>query len=252
MHDTEQLRYAQLGGDYFWFAGKRRLVWSLLEPHLAGRTDLRILDLGCGPGFAWPELRRWGTVVGVDASHAALKQCRQRQSPGAWLINGSAEALPCREQSLSLLVAFDIIEHLDDDVGALKEFCRTLRAGGWLALTVPAFQWLWSDHDTRYQHKRRYRARELREKLEAAGFECMRVTYCQALFLPPLWMMRRIKQLVPGRRRRDDFLGVPGWLNRCLTGLIAGESSLLQHWDAPWGVTIIGLARKRRETVQCG
>lgn len=245
MLDAEQRRYERLGSDYFWFAGKRLLVWSLLRLYLGASPEgLRILDLGCGPGYAFGELKRWGRIVGIDPSRAALTYCLQHGDHAASLINGEADALPCRAGTFSLIVALDVFEHLEDDLVALRECQRVLRPGGWLVLTVPAFGWLRGDHDDLYFHKRRYRVSELKEKLEWAGFDNVKLTYCEAFFVGPLWIFRRLKRVFLGHNRPDDFIQPPAWLNRWLTRFIVSEASLLSRWNMPWGVSIIGIARK--------
>ena len=243
MLDVEQQQYAKLGSEYFWFAGKRHLAWSLLNRYLDGGDRLNILDVGCGPGYSFSELKQWGSIVGIDTSQEALGVCRNRNGHEASLICGSAEALPCRDQTFSLVVALDVFEHLEDDVAGLRECQRVLRVGGWLLVSVPAFPWLWGDHDDLYRHKRRYRVTELQAKLESAGFERVKITYCKSFFVGLLWMFRRLKQL-SFASRRDDFLQPPAWLNRWLTWLITSEAPLIHRWNLPWGAEIIGIARK--------
>ncbi len=246
MFKEEQRRYAQLGGDYFWFEGKRRLVWTVFEKSTGTKpAGEDILDIGCGPGFAFAEMAGWKRIHGLDPSLDALSACKRASGRSSLLVNGSADRLPYRDGSFSAVVAFEIFEHLDNDREAMQECLRILKPGGRLILTVPAFQWLWGDHDELYFHKRRYRTAELRKNLASVGFTVERLTYCLAPFVLPLWLMRRGKRLFSANnKKKDDFVRPPLWANRLLTKFITAEALLLKHWDLPCGVSIIGIARK--------
>ena len=238
-----QDQYHDLGPDYFWLAGKRKLALALLSRHLppTDRTR-RILDVGCGPGHDLDDLRALGTVVGLDASLPALQLCRARD-PQSLVVCAAGGVAPFPERTFDLLVLLDVLEHVDDDATCLSDCERLLRPGGRLLITVPAFRWLWGRHDTAYGHRRRYTVKELRTKLRAAGFTVERVTYVEWLFTLPMWVMRRIKALLPGWSSRDDFVRVAPWLNRLLTTVITAELPWLTRGGPPWGVSIIGIAQ---------
>lgn len=248
MLKKEQEIYGDLGPDYFWLLGKRRLIWALLRSYRDGnQTKEPVLDLGCGPGYALEELKlQERFVLGLDSSLEALGICRRRrQGTGAPLARARADHLPYRDHSLGLIVSLDLLEHVENDEAVLRECCRTLRPGGWLVLSVPAFRWLWGDHDTRFGHRRRYTVPELKEKLCRAGFKPVKVSYIQALFVIPLWILRRAKRLLPeSLRPESDFIKVPRGLNGWLTRLIFSETFWLRRWDLPWGVSIVGICQK--------
>ena len=89
----------------------------------------------------------------------------------------SALALPFRDGSFDLVGAFDVVEHCEPEAQALGELARVLEPGGRLLLSVPAYQWAWSDHDVRAGHYRRYTRPRLLAAVRAAGFEVDRCTY---------------------------------------------------------------------------
>ncbi|MCM8811733.1 MAG: class I SAM-dependent methyltransferase [Candidatus Omnitrophica bacterium] len=245
MFEAEQRQYAELGGDYFWLAGKRGLAWSVfrqINPDAAANG--KVLDIGCGPGYAFAEAAGWGELYGLDPSREALLLCRQNSRQGARLVNGSAERLPYKDGSFSVVIAFEIFEHLENDAAAIGECFRILQPGGWLIFTVPAFQWLWGDHDDLYFHKRRYTTGQMRRRLREAGFRVKRLTYCHALFTLPLWLTRRVKRWTANGTKRDDFVRLSPRMNRFLTGVVLSESILLKQWDMPCGTSIIGIACK--------
>ncbi len=248
MLKKEHQIYGDLGPDYFWLLGKRRLIWALLRSYRNGsQTKKPVLDLGCGPGYALGELiERERFVLGLDSSEEALNLFRKRwKGPSIPLACALADHQPYQDQSLGLIVSLDLLEHVENDEAVLRECHRTLEPGGWLVLSVPAFLWLWGDHDNRFGHRRRYTVPELKEKLCRAGFKPVKVSYVQALFVIPLWVMRRVKRLLPKSwRPQSDFVKVPRWLNGWLTHLISSEAFWLHRWNLPWGVSIVGIFQK--------
>ena len=132
MSPAEYERMYRYEDHYWWFVSRRELVDSLVRrlplPHQA-----IIVDVGCGTGATAMQLRRYGTVIGVDISLLALSWSRQRGLNN--LLLAAAERLPIAPESVDVIVATDILEHLDDDVAVLKEFYRALKPGGYVVIT---------------------------------------------------------------------------------------------------------------------
>jgi SAM-dependent methyltransferase len=246
MEREHQERYGQLGEGYWWLAGKYRILADLLRGAFRPeKVNPRVLDLGCGPGNFMDILARHGRPFGSDFSVDALRYCIERGYTR--LASADFHHLPFRTDSFDLVTCVDVLEHLRDDERAAAELARVLAPGGLLMMTVPAFQSLWGDHDILYGHYRRYRVPSLRARLEGAGLQVERATYFEPLYLPPLFVYRKWKLLLPrraGLAQRDDFVAVGPRLNRFLTGMLAAERFVLRHADIPFGVTIVALARK--------
>lgn len=246
MEHEHQERYYELGKSYWWLAGKYRVLRDVLQRVFrpaAGRA--RVLDLGCGPGNMLDILGVHGDVFGSDYSSDALRFCVQRGYRR--LFRADFHNLPLRSGSFDLVTCCDVLEHLSDDRRAIGELARILKPGGQLLATVPAFQFLWGDHDTLYGHHRRYRAPELRARLADAGLEIQRLTYFEPAYLVPLWLYRNFKKLVMRRgdlAQRDDFVRLFPPLNALLARLIAAERFALRYFDFPFGVTLLAVARR--------
>src|SRR5260370_39392094 len=133
-----------------------------------GAHGRRILDVGCGTGTMLTHLASCGKAAGVDIDEEAIGFCRERGLQDVRL--GEAANLPFADGSFDLVTALDVVEHLDDDVGALVEMKRVLRPDGHILVTVPAHRFLWGDQDEVNMHKRRYTAPELRRRLAESGF----------------------------------------------------------------------------------
>lgn len=155
MDAAEIQRLAEYEEWYWWHRARQTIVTTLLRRHLPeGVPSRRVLDVGCGAGATSLVLREFGTVLGVDFGVEAATAARGRGLQSACMDAGH---LGVRDESFDIVVALDVLEHLDDDVAAARELRRVLKPGGLLLVTVPAYRWLWSDHDVALGHRRRYR-----------------------------------------------------------------------------------------------
>lgn len=233
---------SRLERTYWWHVGRRDIIRTLLRD-LPLSPRATIVDVGCGPGFNLTLLAKYGTVIGVDPNPAARRLASQ--TTGARVLDGSATCLPLPDHSVDLITCLDVIEHVENDGAALREFFRVLRPGGVVLLLTPAYQFLWSEHDEALDHVRRYTLSRLHQKLDRGGFRIVRRTYCiMTLFLPILFY-RFFRSVV--RRSgpaQTSYLILPGMLNRLGIGLLRLEAFLLRFVNFPFGVTCAILARK--------
>jgi len=243
--------YAQIEDTHWWFRGRRAIFSRLLDPIANGRR-LRILDIGFGTGAMLTFLSRYGAVIGMDLEAEAIRFARTRCDRPMML--GDISRVPLRSASLDLVTAFDIVEHVDDDAAALAELARLCRPGGYLLLTVPAFQFLWGNQDVISHHRRRYTLPGLRALVEAAGFRVVRLSYFNALLFPivaAVRVARRLRNAPPPAEIKSDFtMTKPGRVNDMLTRVFAAEGALLARWRLPVGVSLVCLAE--RETPRAG
>lgn len=136
-------------------------LWRELGPTLAEKAVLEI-----GPGLR--PSAPLGSAYFVETSPAAVSTLRQA---GARAVQGSGASLPFRAGSFDAVLAFEILEHVEDDQQVLDEIARVLRPGGVVAVSVPLHEALWSELDEACAHVRRYEPEELWGKLHKAGME---------------------------------------------------------------------------------
>jgi SAM-dependent methyltransferase len=235
LEDWRYREQFELEDRHWWFRARRRVISSLLA-----RASLppspRILDAGCGTGRNLLEFGSLGHATGVDTSPRAVEFCRGR---GVQDVRQAAvEHLPFEDSSFDLVLATDVIEHVDDDAAALRELRRVTAPEGRLILTVPAYGWLWSSHDESVHHRRRYTAPRLRERVVAAGWAPAVETYFFSTVLPPVAVVRTVRRRT-GWNGKSDLALPPPALNRLLELTVRGEARLIERGlRLPAGVSV--------------
>jgi ubiquinone/menaquinone biosynthesis C-methylase UbiE len=230
--------------DHFWFHGFRRFVTPLLEQAAAGRTDLRILDCGCGTGHNLSMLRSYGLALGIDLTYSGLQYATSRGDRA--VAQASVTALPFPRASFDLVTSFDVVYALPDDAEkmAVAEMFRVLRPGGHLVLNVAAMESLRGNHSVLGGEVRRYSRKRLRWALERGGFRIKRLTYTNASILP-LVAGTRWLQRVRGHVESASEITVPAApINATLSAVLAAESVALRFIDMPAGSSVLSLAEK--------
>jgi SAM-dependent methyltransferase len=227
---------------HWWYRGRRRVLERVIaDLRLPARA--RILDAGCGSGRNMVELARHGTVTGMELSNTSVALARERAA--GEVIEGSVLEMDFAPDSFDLAVSLDVIEHLDDDLAALRELRRVVAPGGSLLVTVPAYQWLWSRHDEINQHHRRYTRRTLQRVAEEAGWKQARTTYFNSLLLPAAILLRVLERLNTKTTESSLDLWVPpAPMNWLLERPLALEATLIGRGGRiPAGLSLLAVFR---------
>ena len=260
--------YAVVDRTHWWSIGRRKIILTLFNRLIPPDPDRQILDVGIGCGVMLAHLSPLGRAVGCDRSAEALRYARvavQEYLPQSAksaalpdLIQAGAEHLPIADRSLDLVTLFDILEHVPDDRGVLREAVRALRPGGVLCATVPVHPWLWGNHDLISHHLRRYRIGELESKMTDGGLEIFYRTYFNTILFPVAAFIRLARRMWGGRdlgtmgdlsadrsEVPSDFsMTKPGLLNDLLAWVFSQEAKWLRVSRFPFGVSLFCLARK--------
>lgn len=231
--------------NHWWFRARRRILAMILKKTFPA-GGLAIADVGCGTGGMLPMLARFGEVTGVDEAGEARDYCARRGfggvlTPEAWHEAG---------EQYDLITAFDVVEHVEDDVAFLRRLASHVRRGGHLLLTVPAYPFLWSVFDEMNHHKRRYTRRSLRRSLDAASIHVERMTHFNFLLFPPV-VLERLLEKTRKSPARDDAArkkAMERWFhvgpaNPVLESIFSLERVWLRSRDLPAGSSILALGR---------
>lgn len=233
---------AEVEETHWWFVGRRRLFGRELTRAGIVR-DARILDVGTSTGSNLRLLRDIGftRVTGLDVSLEAIRFC---ESKGFGPVQqGSVCALPFPDASFDLVLATDIIEHVDDDVLALTEIARVLAPLGRVLITVPAFPSLWGLQDEVSLHKRRYRLRPLLDLVRRVGLRPCEAFHFNYLLFAPIWLARQIIRIAKVDLRSEGEVNTPA-LNLLLTAIFGADVWSARLLRPPFGVSVFLVAEK--------
>lgn len=245
MNQSFAERYGQLEQWHWWFRGRQRILASLLHHELHPQDKPRIISVGCGPveGLQWltPFVQNGGTVVGLDVNPEHGKQATTEVK----FVAGTAEAIPFQSHTFDVVLALDVLEHLDDDAAGLREIARLRQARGFLCVTVPALPSLWGQQDEVSHHKRRYTRRTLSHVFARAHLPPAQITYFNTALLPVIAAVRWTRAIRSrARDSRSDFEDTrPGVLNELLAYGFALERYLIPRVPLPLGVSLLATLR---------
>ncbi|MGI8412734.1 MAG: class I SAM-dependent methyltransferase [Solirubrobacteraceae bacterium] len=224
---------------HWWYRGRRAIIRGELD-RLPVSGGVRVLDAGCGSGRTLQELEGYGQVSGIELDPGAAEVARARGRGEVRV--GRLEELPWEDETFGLITCLDVIEHTPDDLLTLRELRRVCQLGGWLLVTVPAYQVLWSSHDEANHHHRRYSRGALRTVARESGWRLERISSFNSLLLAPAAAVRLVR-----RRRRaragdgepvSDLRLGPAWLN----GLLEGPLRVEAKWLASGHTLPVGLS----------
>jgi SAM-dependent methyltransferase len=230
---------------HFWHIGRKEIILDTIERNVPNLGQCKMLEIGCGNGNILAFLKQNGVdIEGGDISREGLEFCRKRISTPLYQLD--ALHLPFRN-AFDIIGLFDVLEHIDDDVGALKEIRQALKPNGILLMTVPAYQSLWSNFDEYSGHKRRYDKKELVGRLYHSGFRVIRFSHYMFFLFPLLATIRKFSSTRRIKRGGIDtsleVRNVP-ILNECFLALLRLEKLLLRYFNLPFGASLLVLAMK--------
>ncbi len=179
---------AEVDTTHFWYAARNRFIQQVLLSLKPQEIKGKFAEFGCGNGYVMNAIEKAGwDVVGIDMHLQGLKIAQQRT--GGTLICSRMEKVRFA-QPLDAVGMFDLIEHLEDDLSAIRHAVAQLRQGGYLLITVPALQALWSKFDLVVGHKRRYDKNQLRRLIEISGLRILQLNYLFFFAVFPIWLQR--------------------------------------------------------------
>jgi SAM-dependent methyltransferase len=240
--------YGGLEEWHWWFRGRRLILETVLNREFERGKSRSILSVGCGPadGLKWliPLAGPGGKVTGLD-----IEPLHARNVPeGVEFAVGSLEEASLEPASFDVVLALDVLEHLDDDVNGLKQAVRLVRPGGLLLVTVPALQSLWGGQDVVSEHRRRYTRGSLVRLFDVLDLSGETVSYFNTLLFPLIASVRLGRRAMCfSERAESDFKGArPGLLNQALEVVFGSEKYLIGRTPLPIGVSLMATYRLPR------
>lgn len=219
----------------WWHEGRRKILQDTIENLIMNVKSPKILDVGCGTGGTSNVFLKFGSLVGVDFSFSALKLASKKGLEN--IFRSTLTNIPLQDKTFDIITALDVIEHVKDDAIVLLEIKRLMKYTGYLIITVPAFQFLWSEHDVALSHYRRYNISTLTKVLIDSGFEIVRISYFVSFIFPPYALYRIFtRNSINKEKPRTVKRTLPTFINNLLGKLMSIENTLLKNGFAIWNI----------------
>lgn len=229
---------------YWWFIARNEILKQTVENFCDLNENFNLLDVGCGTGGFASSLLSQCNVIGMDTSDIALEYSRKRG-----LKNLHNCILSDFDKSqyghIDAITILDVIEHIEDDKQVVKDAYNLLESGAYMIASVPAYQWLWSQHDVIHMHYRRYNLSNFKSLLKGAGFKIMYASYFNTLLFPPAVMKRFVENITKTEKSIETPIDeVPDFVNKLFTSVFRLEKKWIPKVKVPFGLSIVVVAKK--------
>lgn len=236
--------------EHFWYRSRNRVIKRLFKKFLGTSDPKNIMEIGCGNGIILKALTEFKNYIlsGADIHIQGLKHAKERL-PGLEFIQLDATQMPF-ENTYDAIGAFDVLEHIDDDIAVIRNVHKALKPKGLFFISVPQYQWMWSHMDDIDQHKRRYSRKELKTKLTQNGFEVKYRSSFVFILFPLMLVSRNFKknkkfQELTFEEKLSELQLSPA-MNFLLESFMRIDEVLLKmNLSLPFGGSLITVARKR-------
>lgn len=232
--------------NHFWYKARKKLIDNLIGMAFRNYDNNRlILEIGCGTGYQMPILEKYGKAEGLDINPNAVEVAIKN---GLNVKIGDVENSDIGKE-FEAICLFDVLEHIKNDNDVVKKVYSCLKSNGFLFITVPAYNFMFSEHDRAMAHFRRYNKKELLVMLKNNGFEIIKSGYWNFLLFPAVLAMRLFKNFsglfVKKKTGRPESSNPHSLLNDFLYKALIFENFLVKkNVSFPFGVSIFVVARK--------
>lgn len=241
--------FAKIDSSHWWHVGRQKIIEKQLAAVSNSKSHrLKILNVGAGTGGTIPTLEKFGEVTNADVSKEAVRYLKLKGYESTYF---NSKKLPFKNSSFDVVAALDVLEHTENDLETLIDWLRVLRPGGTLLITVPAYQWLWSDHDEANMHYRRYTKKSLLRVLDKAGVQDInKVSYMIVFSLPLIVGFRMLKKIKKrmGKTKKSstkiDSVKIPASINSFFIKVLSFEGILQKIINFPFGTSVIANVQK--------
>ncbi len=247
MNPEEYPKLRAIEERHWFYRGKRRIVSCWMDRYIDLKPEDLLIDAGMGTGAWTLEMTRRCRVLGLDDHDESLALAGPLlERAGGSVLKSPINSVPLPSGVAAVVTLLDVLEHVEDDQGALREMIRLTRAGGLILLTVPALPWLWSDWDEALHHRRRYTRRQLLRLTNQPGVRLLRCAYFNTAMLLPIAAVRWGRRLLSRRQvlmRLEDRLP-PRVINEALYQILVCPSCWPFMPQRVIGVSLLAVLRR--------
>jgi len=241
---------AKQEGQHWWFVARRKYVQKLISKYFPPDSKYRVCEIGCGTGGNLEMLSQLGCVDAVELNESARQVAKSKEIKNVLGVCSGylPDGIPLTEKYDGVF-SLDVIEHVENDLEAVKALKSLIAENGRLIVTVPAYQWLWSAHDEVNHHFRRYSKKTFLELFDSAGLKIRYVSYFNSILFP-LALLSRITEKISPNKTATKTWGVkyPSvWVNALLKKIFELESIWAGKFSIPFGLSIVVVAELEKE-----
>ena len=248
--------YFKTEKNHWWFRVRRNIIFWLLKKYKVPKTA-KIFDFGCGSGYLVGYLQNLGySASGGDTSPEAIGFGGSQGINNLEVIKDGEIRPPERwlnrtQLGFDLILALDVIEHIQDDYGAIRTIETALNHGGMAIITVPAYQWMWGVQDKVSHHYRRYSMSRLTDVITGSGnLKIIHKTYFNTFLFLPIAIVRILSKWFNLKERESDFDINGGFMNRLFYFIFNLETYFLKILNFPFGISILLVLKKNGQSSQ--
>ena len=237
MLEIEFHEMAKKENTHWWFVGRRTIIDNFLKKFLLNNIS-EILEIGCGTGSNINLLNKYGNLSVLEPSKVAVEYLRNKNFNIKNLKIGHCPKSLDYQNQFNLICLFDVLEHINEDAETIKKAANILNKDGYIFITVPAYQWLWSDHDVRLMHKRRYNLKEI-TKIIPNNLSIEYSTYFNTFLFPLAVIERLFRKMYKINDKSNNFL-----INFLFKHIFKLEKYFLKYVNFPFGLSILIILKK--------
>ena len=232
-------RMLSLESNHWWFVARRKIIFSAIN-NLRFPGKIRILEAGCGNGCNLSMLSHFGEVIAFEKNEGAFERAKSKKIGQIFKAELPYDLPKNIKKNFDLIVMLDVLEHIDDDSQSLTTVKNLMKDKGLILITVPAYQWLWSEHDVHHHHIRRYSKSPLKEKLDISGFKVKYISYFNTLLFPFALIERMKQRIFPSK---EEIFNMPNKrINFLFEKIFSFESNFINKMSFPFGLSLIVIA----------
>ena len=238
-------KYYKIEREHWWFKVRSKILMNVLRYKLKGYSKLTILNIGVATGKTSELLNEFGTVLSVEFDNESFEFCRDILNMN--IINASILNLPISNNTYDLVCAFDVLEHVSEDQIAWNEMVRVCKPGGFVFVSVPMYEILWSIHDSINQHVRRYSRKALHSLINKNQGEVLISHFFNSILFLPIFVARIILRLIPVKKVKkiSDFERIDNpFINSLFYSIFNLEVPILKYLSCPFGISYLLLWKK--------
>jgi SAM-dependent methyltransferase len=236
-------------GDNFWFKSRNKVIQGLFKKYLGENKAAEVLEIGCGTGYVLNGLKDRFPSYSLIGSEIHLKgiEFAKKRLPEVDFIQLDATRIPFQEK-FDAVGAFDVLEHIEEDVEVMKNVHKSLKKGGLFFISVPQYMFMWSQADDMAFHKRRYTRSEMKQKLESVGFEVAYLSSFVFTLFPLMYTSRKLRGKEERKTDKEDMeeFNIPPIVNKTFSAFMKIDEFLIKNGiKLPFGGSVIAVAKKK-------